>query len=199
MTSPTTLAHFTCGRSGRSPCPHIAVEDAAVHRLEAVAHVGQRPRDDDRHGVLEEGALHLQLGSRSARSTPRSGRSLAVGRCSVVGCQSWSLPFRQSWNRRSARVGRTSDVEEADVFGVGLDEVPPTLDVVAHEHRAHLVRDAAPAPSSPAGAPAWPGSIVVSRSSSKSISPRPFRRWNSFVVVRVLLRGTAACAASSFR
>ncbi len=37
------------------------VQDAAVHRLEAVADVGQGPRHDDRHGVLEERALHLLL------------------------------------------------------------------------------------------------------------------------------------------
>src|ERR1700733_11518957 len=32
-----------------------------------------------------------------------------------------------------------SDVEEAHVLGVLLDEVTPQLDVVAHEHRAHVV------------------------------------------------------------
>ena len=35
------------------------VEDAAVDRLEAVAHVRQSARGDDRHGVLDEGLLHL--------------------------------------------------------------------------------------------------------------------------------------------
>ena len=35
------------------------VDDAAVHRLEAVAHVGQGAADDDRHGVLDVAALHL--------------------------------------------------------------------------------------------------------------------------------------------
>ena len=37
------------------------VEHPAVHRLEAVAYVGQRPADDDRHRVVEVGALHLGL------------------------------------------------------------------------------------------------------------------------------------------
>ena len=37
------------------------VEDPAVHRLQAVADVGQGPRDDDRHGVLEERGAHLAL------------------------------------------------------------------------------------------------------------------------------------------
>jgi hypothetical protein len=35
------------------------VDDAAVHGLEAVTHVGQRAADDDAHGVLDVAALHL--------------------------------------------------------------------------------------------------------------------------------------------
>ncbi len=38
-----------------------AVQDAAVHRLQPVARVRQRPADDDRHGVVEVGAAHLLL------------------------------------------------------------------------------------------------------------------------------------------
>jgi hypothetical protein len=37
------------------------VQDLAVDRLEAVAHVGQRPTDDDAHRVVEVRALHLDL------------------------------------------------------------------------------------------------------------------------------------------
>ena len=46
---------------GTLPVVEHGVEDPAVHRLEPVAHVGQRTGDDDRHGVLEERALHLLL------------------------------------------------------------------------------------------------------------------------------------------
>ena len=46
---------------GSEPVVEHGVEDPAVHRLEAVADVGQGPGDDDRHGVLEERALHLLL------------------------------------------------------------------------------------------------------------------------------------------
>ena len=60
ITSPTTRADFTCARSGRRPISRHLVEDAALHRLEAVAGVGQGPRVDDRVGVLEERALHLR-------------------------------------------------------------------------------------------------------------------------------------------
>lgn len=43
------------------PQPHLVhlVDDAAVHRLEAVPGVGEGARVDDRVRVLEEGALHL--------------------------------------------------------------------------------------------------------------------------------------------
>ena len=37
------------------------VEDAPVHGLEAVAHVGQGAADDDRHGVVDVAALHRDL------------------------------------------------------------------------------------------------------------------------------------------
>ncbi len=37
------------------------VENAPVHRLEAVPGVGEGPADDDRHGVVQEGPLHLVL------------------------------------------------------------------------------------------------------------------------------------------
>ena len=35
------------------------VENAAVDRLQTVAHVGQRAADDHRHGVIEVAGLHL--------------------------------------------------------------------------------------------------------------------------------------------
>ena len=35
------------------------VENAAMHRLQAVAHIRQRARHDDAHGVIEVGAFHL--------------------------------------------------------------------------------------------------------------------------------------------
>ena len=37
------------------------VQDAPVNGLQAVTRVGQRARHDDRHGVLEERALHLEV------------------------------------------------------------------------------------------------------------------------------------------
>ncbi len=46
---------------GPEPAVVHRVQDAGVHRLEAVPHVGQRPPDDDRHRVVDVAALHLVL------------------------------------------------------------------------------------------------------------------------------------------
>ena len=43
-----------------------AVEDAAVHGLQPVAHVGQRTRHDHAHGVIEIGPLQLALDGNGA-------------------------------------------------------------------------------------------------------------------------------------
>ena len=63
------------------------VEDLAVHRLEAVPHVGQRPADDDAHRVVEVRALHLDLepdrldAAARRRSLPRRRRRRHPARC----------------------------------------------------------------------------------------------------------------------
>lgn len=46
---------------GAEPTVVHAVDDTAVHRLEAIADVGEGAADDDRHGVVEVAALHLRL------------------------------------------------------------------------------------------------------------------------------------------
>jgi len=37
------------------------VEDAAMHRLQPVARVGQRPRHDHAHGIVEIRRLHFRI------------------------------------------------------------------------------------------------------------------------------------------
>ena len=56
------MAHFTCA-AGRAEVAGIEhrPQNPAVHRLQSVPGIGQGPGDDDRHGVLEEGVLHLRL------------------------------------------------------------------------------------------------------------------------------------------
>ena len=61
ITSPTIWAHLTCLRFGLQAELVHHVQDAAVDRLQAVAHVGQRAPDDDRHGVVEIRRAHLLL------------------------------------------------------------------------------------------------------------------------------------------
>ena len=111
MVSPVTLAHFTCGRSGPVALHVHVVEDPPVHRLQAVADVGQGPRHDDRHGVVQEGALHLVLDLDRLDRADSAGAVAAV--VAVVGAGA---------ARRGGGVGsvsRTSDVQEPDVAGVG--------------------------------------------------------------------------------
>ncbi len=80
------LAHDVAGDPGAlhggpvGPGPHVvhAPEDAAVHRLQAVARVGQGPRHDDRHGVVEEGPLHLLLDLDGLDAAEVDGRAVAV-------------------------------------------------------------------------------------------------------------------------
>ena len=56
------------------------VEDAAMHRLHAVAHIRQRARHDHAHGVIEIGALHLlDDGNRLD-----VGRTVGTARCFLV-------------------------------------------------------------------------------------------------------------------
>ncbi len=52
-----------------------------MHRLEAVAHIGQRARDDDAHGVIEVASAHLLFdgddnGVARARGLLQAGVSL---------------------------------------------------------------------------------------------------------------------------
>ena len=64
------------------------VQDATVDGLEAVAHVGQGSPDDDAHGVVEVGALHLLLqvdlaDALGVRDVPRVGSLLVAHKCSL--------------------------------------------------------------------------------------------------------------------
>ncbi len=53
------------------------IQDAAVHRLESVAHVGQRASDDDRHRIVEIRTPHLFF----------NVDGLHVGRAGTVGVE----------------------------------------------------------------------------------------------------------------
>ena len=115
----------------------------AVHGLEPVAHVGQRPRHDDGHGVLEERALHLLLDLDGLDRRWGGLGNLGPGAGPAVASYPRAWPSGPVTSVLISGGGRCrvrlSDVEEAHVLCVGLDEVATQLDVVAHEHRAHVV------------------------------------------------------------
>jgi hypothetical protein len=74
------------GRLAIRLVPVVAVlvhrmENAPVHRLEPVADVGQRPRHDHAHGVVEIGAAHLLLD----RNGADVARFAIRGRVGIVG------------------------------------------------------------------------------------------------------------------
>ena len=60
------------------------VENAAMHGLEAVANVGQRAPDDDRHGVVEIRAAHLVFNV-DGDEVRCAGSGRTVGAVSAVG------------------------------------------------------------------------------------------------------------------
>ncbi len=90
---------------GRMPFRVHRIEDAPMHRLEAVARVGQRPRHDHAHGVIEVGALHL-LGDRN-RTDVRGALVPRLG-AFVVGQR-----------------GRVPDVLRSDSYSRVSLELPP--------------------------------------------------------------------------
>ena len=91
------------------------VQDAAVDGLEAVAHVGQRAADDDRHRVVEERRADLVLDGDRDRLVALAGRTAAgaagrgrgrgrlVGRRRLVG---HGCPSRCPGSARSGRSSR---------------------------------------------------------------------------------------------
>src|SRR3954452_10758267 len=72
----------------------------------------------------------------------------AGGQMSVARCVRWQgRGAKAAWfwppsdeNAASVRASRrSSDVEEAEVLSIALDERAPLLDVLTHQHREHLV------------------------------------------------------------
>ena len=89
--------------------------DAAVHRLQAVAHIRERARHDDRHRVIKERAFHFVL---QRDWLDRIG--------------SWCVAH-------SVFPFVTSEVEVAHVACVCLNEVLATFHVIAHQHAHHVI------------------------------------------------------------
>jgi hypothetical protein len=63
---------------GQMPVLVHREQDAAMHRLEAIAHVGQRARHDHAHGVIEIRSLHFirDRDGTNVRGTVVAGRGI---------------------------------------------------------------------------------------------------------------------------
>ena len=97
--------------SSRAPARSMPIEDAPVHGLEAVAHVGQRAGDDHAHGVIEVAALHL-VGDRyrpDVAATRRRARRRAPDRCRPP--RGIPITCIGDWRRAGERSGRVVEKE----------------------------------------------------------------------------------------
>ena len=105
------------------------IQHPAVHRLETVAHVRKRARHDDGHRVVQVGPLHLglQINGLDARNLRWFAAGRRVNGVDVVG----HLRLRRCRGGGKSVVLvvchrlSPSDVQEANVAGVLLDEVAP--------------------------------------------------------------------------
>jgi hypothetical protein len=108
------------GRLAVGLVPVVAVlvhgeQDAPVHGLQAVAHVGQGARHDHAHGVVEVGALHLLLDGDRADVF-----RLAAGLIGVAGAQA-GVPFPGGARIRAAGlvfIGRRAGCRTVDSLGL---------------------------------------------------------------------------------
>ncbi len=87
-----------------------AEQDAPVHGLQAVAHVGQRARHDHAHGVIEIGALHLvgdgdgpDVASGPCRRARRRPRVLSL---SATGCAYGCMSVREGSSASGSEPGK---------------------------------------------------------------------------------------------
>src|SRR5205823_11994117 len=125
------------------------VEDAAMDGLQAVARVGQGPRHDHGHGVVEERPLHFLL-ELDGLDRPEFERRLVAHQISR---KRTSLAFVEL---KCLRSSTSSPMSTEKTLSASAASSTATFRSVRCS-----------------------GSMVVTLSSSKSISPRPFRRWNS--------------------
>src|SRR4051794_6287415 len=131
MTSPVTRAHFMVGRSGRAPMSYMPQRMRRCTGLRPSRASGSaRDTMTDMEESRNDRSLSswISMGSMPPKSTAEPSPSLSSGGGGVV-----------SLMRVVPSCARPSDVEEAHVLGVGLDEVLARLDVVAHQLGEDLV------------------------------------------------------------
>ena len=127
-------------------------DDATVYGLQAIANIRQGSRNNDRHGIVEKRLFHFGLDcNRLDVDAHRAVFVVAFGlfRCVVIGgithvvltCGSVGLEYLACGEHGLANSWQQTflDVEKADVFGIGLDEVLATLHVFAHEFGKNFI------------------------------------------------------------
>src|ERR1700722_828818 len=142
MTSPTTLAHLLWGRSGRRPRSNIEYRIRRCTGLSPSRTSGRaRETMTDMEYSRNERSISswISIGSMKPRTAvsppppspppPSPELPFVPAPRVLVGGAIVSVPSN----------GVPSDVEEAHILGVGLDEVAPQLDVVAHQYGADVV------------------------------------------------------------
>src|SRR5690606_10052412 len=142
-----------------------APQDPTVHGLEAVTHVGQGTRDDDRHGVVEERPFHLFF--------DLDGLDEPVGRdrgiLAVV--DGWGLVVCHGLSSVQMSMKRASLALFWMNFLRASTSSPMSVEMA--------VSAAAACSTETCNSVRLVGSMVVDLSSCQSISPKPFSRANS--------------------
>ena len=128
---------FLVGLVPRRPGLVHGVEDAAVDGLQAVLDVGDGPADDDAHGVVEVGPLHLVLEADDGDLGGHGhGRLFVLGGLRGFGLLglAWASSLSLSLSLAIVRFrGVGSDVQVLGHQGVVLDELLAAFDLVAHQ------------------------------------------------------------------
>src|ERR1700688_3260713 len=140
ITSPTALAHLACGLSGRRFCSYIEYRIRRCTGLSPSRTSGSaRDTITDMEYSRKERSISSWISMGSIAGEVGSGTSVPVPPSALpprFAMWGWSLRTHSSGARRPVR---SSDVEEAHILCVGLNEVATQLDVVTHDHRAHVV------------------------------------------------------------
>ena len=137
-------------------------EDPTVNRLEAVAHVRKCTADDDRHRIVEEGGLHFLLNLDDRDVIGFVGVVVDVG--------GWHVAHDSAPQKSRFRTSRALVTMK---FLRCSTSSPMRIDMTSSAIAACSTETCS--------RDRLATSIVVSRNSSQSISPRPFNRWKSLV------------------
>src|SRR5580700_8984018 len=148
MTSPTTLAHLAWGRSGRRfwlsieyrirRCTGFRPSRTSGRALDMMTDMEYSRNERSISSWISIGSIEPIGGSGTSVPVPPDPAPPSPAPRLAIVCR---YPFDSgAITGAAAAGGPSSDIEEAHVLGIALDEVAPQFNVVAHEDRTHLVR-----------------------------------------------------------